>query len=183
MKPSHSWFLVLWPHPKIWLAAMSDPAIRRVGREGHTLYVGPAQSQSSIKNQIELYHETLAENGHPVPEDMVIVREFFCAPSREKALEKASWGFETKYREYNAHGFQGTDPGLTEKMTGDLETLMDDTFIVGSPEECVEQIASYHEMGFTQVSLRLFYPDMQQKDVMEHIELVGREVVPAVHLL
>ena len=51
------------------------------------------------------------------------------------------------------------------------------------PRGRVEQIASYHEMGFTQVALRLFYPDMPQKDVMEHIELVGREVVPAVHKL
>ncbi len=171
------------PYPKIWLAGMSDPAIRRVGREGHTLFVGPAQSQSAIRGQIDLYHETLADNGHPIPEEMVIVREFFCAPSREKALEKASWGFERKYQEYNAHGFQGTDRELTEKMTGDLETLMDDTFIVGSPEECVEQIAGYHEMGFTQVALRLFYPDMQHRDVMEHIELVGKEVLPAVHAL
>jgi len=60
---------------------------------------------------------------------------------------------------------------------------MDDTFIVGSPKECVEQIAGYREMGFTQVSLRLFYPDMDQKEVMEHIELVGKEVLATVHLL
>ena len=60
---------------------------------------------------------------------------------------------------------------------------MDDTFIVGSPKECVEKIAGYREMGFTQVSLRLFYPDMDQKEVMEHIELVGKEVLPTVHLL
>ena len=31
------------PHPKIWLAAMSDPAVRRVAREGHTMFVGPGQ--------------------------------------------------------------------------------------------------------------------------------------------
>ena len=171
------------PYPKIWLAGMSNPAIRRVGREGHTLFVGPAQPQATIRHQIGLYHETLAENGHPVPEDMAIVREFFCAPTRREALEKASEGFQTKYRVYNSHGFQGTDPELTNKMTGDLETLMDDTFIVGSPQECVEQIAGYQEMGFTKVSLRLFYPDMEQREVMEHIELVGKEVLPAVHLL
>ena len=41
---------------------------------------------------------------------------------------------------------------MTRKVTGDLETLMDDTFLTGSPEECVEQIAAYHEMGFTDVA-------------------------------
>ena len=60
---------------------------------------------------------------------------------------------------------------------------MDDTFIVGSPEECVEQIAAYRDLGFTEISLRLFYPETPQRDVLEHIELVGREVLPAVHRL
>ena len=32
------------PYPKIWLAGMSDPAVRRVGREGHILFIGPAGS-------------------------------------------------------------------------------------------------------------------------------------------
>ena len=60
---------------------------------------------------------------------------------------------------------------------------MDETFIVGSPPECVEQIARYRELGFTNISLRLFYPDMSQQEVLDHIELVGREVLPAVHEL
>ena len=171
------------PHPKIWLAGMSDPAIRRVGREGHVLFVGPAQPFSTIRHQIDLYHETLEENGHQIPDEMVIVREFFCSRNRDEAMEKARQGFERKYAEYAAHGFQGTDPELTSKITGDLETLMDDTFIVGSPQECVEQIAAYREAGFTQVSIRLFYPDMPQEDVLEHIEMVGSEVLPHVHEL
>ena len=112
---------------------------------------------------------------------MVIVREFFCGDSREEALERARRGFETKYRVYSQHGFQGTDEELSNKMTGDLEGLMDDTFIVGSPQECVEQIGRYRELGFTHISLRLFYPGMSQKEVLEHIELVGKEILPAVH--
>ena len=77
------------PHPKIWQAAMSDPAVRRVGRGGDILYVGPAQSNATIRRQISLYHQTLEENGYDVPEEMVIVREFFCAPTHEEALERA----------------------------------------------------------------------------------------------
>ncbi len=171
------------PYPKLWLAAMSDPAIRRVGREGHTLFIGPAQPLETIRQQVELYHQTLDEHGHPVPDDMVLVREFFCAETRERALEQARRGFETKYRVYEQHGFQGTDEELTHKITGDLETLMDDTFIVGSPDECIRQIARYRDLGFTQISIRIFYPEMSQRDVLAHTELVGREVLPSVHEL
>ena len=136
-----------------------------------------------IQRQVDLYRETLTENGHTIPEEMVVVREFFCASSRDEALEKARHGFERKYQEYAGHGFQGDDPELTRKVTGDLETLMDDTFIVGSPQECLEQIARYRDLGFTEIALRLFYPETPQKDVLEHIELVGREVLPELHRL
>ena len=171
------------PHPKIWLAAMSDPAIRRVGREGHILFIGPAQPFDMIRRQIDLYHQTLKENGHTTPDEMVIVREFFCAGSRQEALDKGGRGFQRKYQEYATHGLQGDDPELTRKVTGDLEGLMDDTFIVGSPQECLEQIARYRELGFTEIALRLFYPEMAQKNVLDHIELVGKELLPAIHRL
>jgi len=46
-----------------------------------------------------------------------------------------------KYETYAAHGLQGADPELTRKVTGDLETLMEDTFILGSPQKCVQQVA------------------------------------------
>lgn len=171
------------PYPKVWQAAMSDPAIRRVAREGEILYVGPAQSNESVRHQIDLYHRTLEESGHEKPEEMVIVREFYCAPTREEALTRAQANFATKYEVYAQHGLHGTDGELTRKVTGDLETLMDDTFLVGSPEECIEQIAAYHQMGFTDVAIRLFYPEMSQSEVLEHIDLVGKEVIPALHAL
>ena len=170
------------PYPKIWLAAMSDPAVRRVGRESHILFIGPAQPYATIQRQIDLYHRTLDRQGHPIPQEMVVVREFFCGSNRQRALEEARQGFLKKYEAYAAHGLQGTDPELTRKVTGDLETLMEDTFIVGSPDECIQQIARYRQLGFTHISLRLFYPEMSQRDVLEHIELVGREVLPAVHI-
>ena len=171
------------PHPKIWLAAMSDPAVRRVGREGHILFVGPAQSFPTIERQVELYRRTLDENGHPHRGEMVLIREFFCAESRNDALEKARWGFQKKYEVYAAHGLQGTDHALTDKVEGDLESLIDETFVIGSAEECIEEIARYRALGFTQIMLRLFYPGMSQEDVLRHIERVGDQVLPSVHSL
>jgi alkanesulfonate monooxygenase SsuD/methylene tetrahydromethanopterin reductase-like flavin-dependent oxidoreductase (luciferase family) len=171
------------PYPKMWLAAMSDPAVRRVGREGHILFIGPAQPYETIRRQVDLYRRTLQENGHSVPDEMVVVREFFCAGSRQEALDMAGSGFKRKYQEYATHGLQGDDPELVRKVTGDLEGLMDDTFIIGSPQECLEQIARYRELGFTDIALRLFYPEMPQKDVLDHIERVGKEVLPALHRL
>ncbi len=171
------------PYPKVWQAAMSDPAVRRLGREGDILYIGPAQSKATIRHQIDVYHKALEESGKPVPEDMVLVREFFCAPTREEALLKANAGVVKKYEAYAQHGLGGTDEELTRKVTGDHESLMDDTFLVGTPQECIKQIEEYKQMGFTDVMIRLFYPEMPQEEVMEYIDLVGKEVIPALHRL
>ncbi|MDA1127996.1 MAG: LLM class flavin-dependent oxidoreductase [Chloroflexi bacterium] len=171
------------PYPKVWQAAMSDPAIRRVGRTGDILFVGPAQGNDSIRKQIDLYHSTLGKNGHETPEEMVIVREFFCARTHEEAIRKARAGFETKYEVYAKQGLHGTDDELARKVTGDLETLMEETFVIGSPEECLEQISEYKTMGFTDVVIRLFYPKMSQGEALERIDLVGRELIPEMHRL
>ena len=119
------------PYPKIWLAAMSDPAVRRVGRQGHILFIGPAQPFATIRSQTTIYRQSLEEHGHPDPQEMVVVREFFYARSRDEALEKARWGMQKKYEVYQQHGLQGTDPELTSRVSGDLEGLMEDTFIPG----------------------------------------------------
>ena len=60
---------------------------------------------------------------------------------------------------------------------------MDETFVLGSPGECLEQIAEYKKMGFTDVVIRLFYPEMSQSEALEHIDLVGREIIPEMHRL
>ena len=171
------------PGPKVWQAAMSDPAIRRVGRSGDILYVGPAQGNQSIRKQIDLYHATLEKSGHQIPEDMVIVREFFCARTREEAIQRARAGFEMKYKVYAEQGLHGSDDELARKVTGGLEPLMDETFVLGSPEQCLEQIAEYKDMGFTDVIIRLFYPQMSQVEALEHISLVGEELIPEMHRL
>ena len=170
------------PYPPLWLGGVNDSAIRRIGRTGHVLYIGGVPL-SSIRRKVEIYRTALEQHGHPVPERMAILKEFYCASSRSEAIEKARWGFEKKYEAYAAHGLGNTDPEMARIMSGGLETLMNDNFIVGSPQECLEQIARYGELGITDIFLRLFYPGMSQKAVLEHVELVGKELLPEVHRL
>ena len=106
-----------------------------------------------------------------------------CIRDSEEAITKARAGFETKYRVYREQGLHGSDEELARKVTGDLETLMEETFVLGSPEECLEQIEEYKNMGFTDVIVRLFYPEMSQTEALEHISLVGEKVIPEMHRL
>jgi alkanesulfonate monooxygenase SsuD/methylene tetrahydromethanopterin reductase-like flavin-dependent oxidoreductase (luciferase family) len=106
-------------------------------------------------------------------------REFFVAPTREEARARARPAVEAKYGGYAQHGLPGVGAGFTEGV----ERLMDDPFVIGAPDECVEKIARLHELGATHVALRLFWPGMTQDQALAMIELVAAKLLPALKRL
>ena len=60
---------------------------------------------------------------------------------------------------------------------------MDDPFVVGSPDECLEKLARLRELGATHVALRLFWPGMTQAEALGMIELVAAKLLPTLHTL
>ena len=172
------------PYPKLWLAAMSDPAVRRVGREGHILFIGPAQPFGHHRaGRWSCTMRRWPKTAMPTREKWWSSGSFSAPTTGTMCWTKPGADSSASTPNTLRTDCKGPIRKLVSKVTGDLEGLMDDTFIVGSPDDCVEQIARYRDLGFTQVILRLFYPEMQQKDVMEHIELVGRDLLPNVHKL
>jgi hypothetical protein len=55
---------------------------------------------------------------------------------------------------------------------------MDDPFVIGSPDECLEKLARLHELGVTHLALRLFWPDMTHPQGLRMIDLVGAKLLP-----
>ena len=60
---------------------------------------------------------------------------------------------------------------------------MRDPFIIGSPDECLERLARFRDLGVTHVALRLFWPEMTQREVLDMIERTGATLVPALSRL
>jgi len=106
-------------------------------------------------------------------------REFYVAASHEEALRRARRSIEAKYRAYVDHGF----PGASAQVARGLDELLEDTFIVGSPRECVERLEACAELGVTHLGLRLFWPAMEQAEVLQMIELTAAQVLPALRRL
>ena len=79
---------------------------------------------------------------------------------------------------YSQHGFQGTDEELSNKMTGDLEGLMDDTFIVGSPQECVEEVKRYQALGFNYILFDYHWPGLDDRFSLKNLKMLGEQVLP-----
>ena len=166
------------PHPPIWMGADSDPAVIRAARLADTWYINPHAKIETLERQMTLYRNALAELGKPFPSELPIRREVFVAKDRDMALRVCMPYLERKYRTYVAWGQSGA---LPQEDTLDLpfDELRDQRFIIGSPDDCVEQLLLYHKrLGANHFLLRVQWAGMPQKQVLEAITLVGERVIP-----
>ncbi len=163
------------PHPRIWLAAMTDTAVKRAARLGHPFIPSGLQTFGQLRRQLDLWRERVAACGHSAGDDLPLFREFYLAPTHQEAIQRARSAVETKYGAYADHGF----PGAAAELNQGIDRLLSDAFVVGSPAECAETLARYAELGFTHVGLRLLWPGMSQSEVLDMIELTGKHVIPA----
>jgi alkanesulfonate monooxygenase SsuD/methylene tetrahydromethanopterin reductase-like flavin-dependent oxidoreductase (luciferase family) len=162
------------PHPRIWIAAMTDPAIRRAGRLGHPFYALGTFTVPMLARALDLWRSALGEHGHPAPGEVPVLREFFVAPTHEEAWARARPAVEEKYRGYAEHGLPTARASLAEGV----ERMMRDPFVIGSPAECLDRLAALRDLGVTHLALRLFWPRMEQRDVLRMIELTGAAILP-----
>jgi len=163
------------PYPRIWIAAMTEPPVRRAGRLGHSFFALGTLTADDLRRLLALWRETLRQHGQAEPTDVPIHREMYVGPTREEAWRLARPSVEAKYAGYAGHGLFGAGRG----MPRGVEALMREPFIVGSPEDAVEALAPYRDLGVTHVAARLFWPLMAQAQVLRMIELVGAKVLPA----
>lgn len=166
------------PHPPIWMGADSDLAVRRAARLADTWYINPHAKLETLERQMALYRETLAERGKPFPQEIPIRRELFVAKDRDTALRTCLPYLERKYQTYVSWGQSGA---LPQEDTLDLpfDELRDQRFIIGSPDDCVEQLRLYRQrLGANHFLLRVQWAGMPQKQVLEAITLVGERIIP-----
>jgi alkanesulfonate monooxygenase SsuD/methylene tetrahydromethanopterin reductase-like flavin-dependent oxidoreductase (luciferase family) len=128
---------------------------------------------------MELYRSTLAEHGHEPPGQAPMFKEMAVADTRDHAIETARPYLEKKYRSYAQWGLD-RPMGKDESLSVPFEELLKDRFIVGTPEECSEEIERYRDLlGVNHLLLRLQWPGMPQRDVLREIELIGEKVIPS----
>jgi alkanesulfonate monooxygenase SsuD/methylene tetrahydromethanopterin reductase-like flavin-dependent oxidoreductase (luciferase family) len=167
------------PHPRIWIAASAEAPVRRAARLGHSFFALGTMPHETLRRYIELWRAGLAEHGHAPPSDIAIHRAMYVAATREEAWRLARPSVEAKYEGYARHGL----PGVSRSLGGGIEALMRDPFIIGSPDDCLASLARYRDLGVTHVTVRLFWPLMEQTQVLRMIDLVGARIIPALSKL
>jgi probable F420-dependent oxidoreductase len=164
------------PHPPIWVAALGDEPMKRAGRLGDALLADSFQLPERLKRRVALYRETAESRGRA--HKVVVFREGFVAPTREEAIRRYEAGLLSTHRYYWRHGSYYPDIKKEEDL--DLARISLERLILGSPDDCVERIQTWHrEVGADYFLIRFRHPGgPAHPQVLEALELFGREVIP-----
>ena len=152
----------------MWIAANGDKGVRRAARIGDGWLVGPHSAIEELKDQTALFRQAWADTGKPGNGALVMVRECFVAPTREEAVAKARPCLDKLYRDVYVKW--GQDEAMTnpDELTWDFDRLARHRFILGSPEDCIEEIRSYEESLKPDLLLLRFdwTPGLEQRDIL-----------------
>lgn len=166
------------PHPPIWMAANADAAVARAGRLGYPWLINPHAALPTITRQVDLYNQELAKAGHARPSENPITLELHVAPTREQAVDIARPYLASKYAAYAEWGQDKVLPG-DESFRIAFEELARDRFVLGSPQNVIEEIEQRIDvLGCNHFLFRTGWPGMEGHKVLRVIELMGDEVLP-----
>jgi alkanesulfonate monooxygenase SsuD/methylene tetrahydromethanopterin reductase-like flavin-dependent oxidoreductase (luciferase family) len=169
------------PYPPIWVAANADPAVVRTARLGLPWFVNPHAALPTIERQWERYKQALAEASHPMPAARPIALELHVAPTHEEAVETARPFLAGKYNAYAEWGQDKVLPG-EESFRVAFGALARDRFILGTPDEVIEQIEErVRRLQSNYLIFRVGWPGIESAKILRVIDMMGTRVLPHFH--
>lgn len=166
------------PRPPIWVAANADEAVRRAALLGDTWLINPHAVIDTVRAQVDLFRSTRSNAGLGQVSVLPAIREVYCAPTRALALERCRPYLTEKYSHYASWGQDRVLPG-NESFHLPFEELERGRFIIGSPEDCLEQLLPWRdELGVNHFLLRTDWIGMPTAAAMSSIDLLTAEVLP-----
>jgi probable F420-dependent oxidoreductase len=167
------------PHPPIWIGGWGDLTLRRAATLADNWIPGPTADLRRLldgKHRF-LEHRRSAGRRDPITE-WPLTRDVIIADTDRRARELAEEHIMVAYRREYAGGWR--HPFIDASVATDLDKLMADRFIVGGPDQVIAQVRHFvAHYGMTHLICRLFFPGMPHAHIMSELELLAREVLPA----
>jgi alkanesulfonate monooxygenase SsuD/methylene tetrahydromethanopterin reductase-like flavin-dependent oxidoreductase (luciferase family) len=101
----------------------------------------------------------------------------FIAETRQEAIDTIRPHVEWLYRDRAATG-HGHDLPEADRIDVPFERVLQDRFIIGSPDECIAEVKKYQALGIEELILRCQWPGMPNSDTYRAVELFGETVLP-----
>lgn len=160
----------------IWIGASADAAVRRAARLGDSWIMSAHMDIVTLVRQREEFLRVREEAGLARPRDLPIVRTIAIAETRREAVSGIRPTLEEWYRNKGDWGWF-----LTKNRDGDVHELAADRWIVGDPNDCIDQIRRLREkLQVTEIIFSMVWPGMSHQRRLQMIDLLGREVIPKI---
>jgi len=167
------------PRPPIWIAANSDGAVERAVKIGDGWMIGPHSAIEELERQVTLCRDVWHKLGKPGEPALPIIRETFVARTRREAVEKARPCLEQLYRALYVKWKQNEAMTNPEELSWGFDNLARNRFILGSPQECIDQIKEYEaRLGISYMLPRFDWtPGLAQEEILASMRLFSEEVI------
>lgn len=170
------------PHPPLWVGAQSDAGVRRAARLGQAWTVPPSCPIDEVARWIDLFQATRDEHGLPRAPSFPLRREVSVGRDRADALATYERRARGRYVAYARRG--RTWAGTPDALERTFADTVAGHLVAGSADEVVEELAGVaRRLPVGPLVLRASWPDMTSDEVVATLDLLGREVVPALREL
>jgi alkanesulfonate monooxygenase SsuD/methylene tetrahydromethanopterin reductase-like flavin-dependent oxidoreductase (luciferase family) len=165
------------PHPPIWIGAMREHGVRRSARLGDGWPITPETKVPEMRRLLAIYEDERERLGRPQVRHP-LRREIVPAATTEAAFERFEGMAKERLLAYANRQLATRDAGEIARQF--REVARNETFI-GTPQECVAQIRDLARLvPIDPILVRAQWPHMTGDQVVEYLDDLGRDIVPAV---
>lgn len=160
------------PRPPIWGGGSVESAIKRAAYRCDG-FAPNNPTPEVLKEHINVYRNALEEAGkNPRNATINVMVDGYVADTIEEARDALTPNILDLYEQYNR--WQNPETPDPRPSWEDIRPRL----LVGAPDDIIEQIETYQELGVDHVILRTQFEGMNQGVVLENIRLMGEEVIP-----
>ncbi|PSP82456.1 LLM class flavin-dependent oxidoreductase [Halobacteriales archaeon QS_1_68_17] len=168
------------PRPTFWVGGWGDMALKRSVHLGEAWVPGGTADLDGLVERMEKLEDFADEAGQDYADiDQPLMREAIIAEDHDEAMRMGRKYLHRAYtEEYGTE--EWSHPFITQEQAADFEKLADERFLVGTPDEIIEQIQQFDDrFPIDHLGCRFHFPGMSHEMVQEQIELFGNEVIPS----
>ena len=178
------------PHPPVYLAATrTTETLEFAATSGHPLMVGVVLDTADALDLCRRYSDLSKSAGFDVPiSEIPFFRYCYVAETEEEAREGARAGMNwtqdmIQWRRTFSEGsevYQSLDAYRASRAEPppSYDYLYDHRAVIGTPEQCVEQIKGLQEEGVGYFGCNFSFGSMDHSRLMRCLELFADEVMP-----
>lgn len=172
------------PHPPIYVAASSESSHFAAGKKGLGVMTFPNfQGYDSLARSVAAYRSGLSEvepvGGYVTDSAGVLAIPSLCLEDGKRAREQAYPYVRmfTKALRVDQYAFRDEIEAIGARADEmDFMTQESAGVVIGDPDECIEQIERYREIGIKEVTLGI--DGVPHELIVESLQLFGKYVIP-----